>query len=84
MSKPLPHHVRSSLERARDLHDRAAADYEKCLEFSTLMAKLLDQLEDGGHQREAKKVMSLLLDCSPREGVRCEKSTLVGERVKKL
>ncbi|MBE0618939.1 MAG: hypothetical protein IH608_13610 [Proteobacteria bacterium] len=84
MSKPLPHEVRHGLKRARDLHDRAAADYGKCLEFNALLAKLLDQLEDGGHHREARKIMSLLLECSPKEGARCDKSILVGERVKKL
>ena len=84
MNKPLPHDVRFGLERARDLHDRAAADYAKCVEFNALLARLLDRLEDGGHRREAQKVMSLLLECSPREGVRCDKSNLVGERVKKL
>lgn len=84
MNEPLPHDVRSSLARARALHDRAASDYAKCLEFNALLAGLLDRLEDGGHRREARRVMSLLLECSPREGVRCDKSTLVGERVKKL
>lgn len=84
MSKPLPHDVRSSLARARELHDRAASDYGKCLEFNALLARLLARLEDGGHLREARRVMSLLLECSPREGARCDKSTLVGEGVKKL
>jgi len=84
MSKALPNEFRPSLERARELHDRTASDYGKCLEFNALLAQLLDRLEDGGHLREAEKVMSLLLDCSPRGGVRCDKSTLVGERVKKL
>ncbi len=84
MSRPLPHDLRSTLERSRELHDRATSDYAKCQEFNALLAGLLDRLEDGGHRREAAKVMSLLLECSPREGVRCDKSTLVGERVKKL
>lgn len=84
MSNPLPNELRSDLERARDLHERATADYAKCLEFNALLARLLDELEDGGHQRHAKKVMSLLLECSPREGVRCDRSALVGELVKKL
>jgi hypothetical protein len=84
MSKPLPIDIISGLERARSLHDRAACDYGKCLEFNAVLAKLLDQLEDGGHHREAEKIMSLLLECSPKEGARCDKSILVGERVKKL
>lgn len=84
MSRPLPHDLRSGLEHARGLHDRTAADYTKCLEFNALLANLLDRLEDSGHHREAARIMALLLDCTPREGVRCEKSTAVGERVKKL
>lgn len=84
MSRPLPPDVRSSLERARELHDRAAADYAKCREFNGLLARLLDQLEDGGHRREAQRVMALPLECSPREGGHCDQSTLVGQGVRKL
>lgn len=62
----------------------AVYGYAQCLQFNALLAGLLDRLEDGGHDREARKVMALLLDRSPREGARCEKSTAVGERVRKL
>ena len=84
MSSPLPSDIRTGLERARALHDRAASDYTKCLEFNALLSQLLDRLEDGGHRREAEEVMSLLLECSPREGVRCDNALRIGDRVKKL
>ncbi|MEW6490407.1 MAG: hypothetical protein AB1578_21165 [Thermodesulfobacteriota bacterium] len=47
MNKPLPHDVRSGLARAREIHDRAASDYAKCLEFNALLAGLPDRLEDA-------------------------------------
>lgn len=76
--------LRSDLDRVRALHDRAVADYAKCLEFNRLLAELLDRLEEAGHRREADRVMALLIDCSPKAGVHCDKATSVGDRLKKL
>lgn len=66
------------------LHQRASADYQKCLEFNKLMSELLARLEDAGHYRLADRVMGILIDCNPRDGAHCDKSTQVGERVKRL
>ncbi|MDF1556196.1 MAG: hypothetical protein P1P84_24210 [Deferrisomatales bacterium] len=84
MSEELSEEIRRDLDRARDLHDRAAADYAQCMEFNQLMADLMDRLEDSGCTRRAGQIMSLLLDCSPKDGARCDKSTLVGDRIKKF
>ena len=84
MAKDLSPNLERDLERARELHDRAASDYTQCLEFNRLMADLLDRLEDDGHHRRAGKVMTLLLECNPKEGARCDKATLVGEKVRKM
>ncbi len=72
------------MKRACLLHQRATSDYEKCVEFSSLMSNLLARLEDAGCYRIADKVMTVLLDCNPKEGASCEKATLVGERMKKI
>lgn len=72
------------LQKACALHERATSDYQKCVEFSKLMSDLLARLEDAGCHRDADRVMTILLDCNPKEGCSCEKATIVGERMKKL
>lgn len=84
MAKELPSDIRQDLERACSLHQRATSDYEKCVEFNKLMSELLARLEDGGHYRLADRVMTILLECSPKEGSSCDKASITGERVQKL
>ncbi len=82
--KQLPDDIRADLDRACALHDRAVADYDKCLEFNKLLSNLLVRLEDEGYDSTAGKVMTLLLQCNPKAGTKCDKSTLVGEKIKKI
>ncbi|MFC1523359.1 hypothetical protein ACFL6N_01080 [Thermodesulfobacteriota bacterium] len=82
--KELPTDIKQDLERACILHQRASSDYEKCVEFSKLMSDLLARLEDAGQYRLADRVMTILLDCNPKEGSSCEKATVVGDRMKRL
>ncbi len=84
MTKELPGDIKRDLERACALHKRATSDYQKCLEFSKLMSDLLGRAEDAGCNRLADRIMTILLDCNPKEGSSCEKSTLVGEKMKKF
>ncbi len=84
MAEEIPEDIKEDIERAISLHQRASSDYQKCLEFNKLMSGLLARLEDAGCDRTADKVMSILLDCNPKEGSHCDKATLVGEKVKKL
>ncbi len=84
MAETIPEDIQKDLEKAANLHLRASSDYKKCLEFNKLMSDLLARLEDAGCDRMADKVMSILLDCNPREGAHCDKATLIGEKVKKL
>ncbi len=48
------------------------------------MSDLLARLEDAGCFKTADKVMIILLDCNPKIGAHCEKSTVVGQITKKL
>jgi hypothetical protein len=82
--KELPDNIQKDLEKACILHQRATSDYEKCVEFNKLMAGLLARLEDEGHYRVADRVMTILLDCNPKEGSSCEKATISGDRVNKF
>ena len=84
MTKELPEDIQQDLEEACSLHERATSDYEKCVQFNKLMSSLLARLEDAGNYRLADRVMTILLDCSPKEGSSCEKASITGERVKKL
>jgi len=80
----LPDDIKKDLEKAALLHLRTSSDYNKCIEFNKLMSDLLTRLEDGGHFKMADRIMTILLDCNPKEGSSCEKSSLVAERVKKF
>ena len=84
MAEDLPDDIKKDLERARELHTRTSSDYAKCVEFSALMSDLLGRMEDGGFYRAADKVMTILLDCNPKEGSSCEKSSRVAERMTKF
>lgn len=54
------------------------------IEFSNLMSNILARLEDALCYQMADKVMSVLLDCNPKIGAHCEKSTVVAPVTKKL
>ena len=84
MTKELPDNIQKDLEKACILHKRATSDYEKCVEFNKLTSGLLARIEDTGHYRLADRMMTILLDCNPKEGSSCEKATITGERVKKF
>ena len=84
MTETISDDIKKDLEKACALHQRAVSDYEKCVEFSKTMSDLLLRLEDADCVRIADKVMTVLLDCNPKEGAHCDKATLVGERMKKF
>jgi hypothetical protein len=84
MTKEIPDNIQKDLEKACILHKRATSDYEKCVEFNKLTSGLLARIEDAGHYRLADRMMTILLDCNPKEGSSCEKATITGERVKKF
>ena len=80
----LPEDIQRDLEKACALHQRAVADYAQCEKFSRLMSDLLARLEDAGCFTTADKVMRILLDCQPKTGTHCEKSTIISQITKKL
>ena len=83
MAEIIPQDIKEDLGKAVGLHQRATSDYEKCLEFNKLMSDLLGRLEDAHCDKMADRVMSILMDCNPKQGTSCEKSSLVGDKVKK-
>jgi len=84
MPEKIPQDIKEDLDKAASLHQRASADYEKCVEFNRLMSDLLGRLEDAGCHKTADKVMGILLDCNPKQGAQCEKSARIGDKMKKF
>ena len=84
MNESIPDDIKVDLKKACFLHERAVSDYEKCMEFSKLMTDLLARIEDVNCYKTADKVMSILLDCNPKIGAHCDKSTIVAQVIKKL
>ena len=84
MTEIIPQDIQQDLEKAALLHQRTSADYQKCLEFNKLMADILARLEDAGCSRTADRVMSILLDCNPREGAHCDHSSRIGDKMQKF
>ena len=64
------------------LHEQAVCDHEKCREFSGKLFDFLVRLEDLKYYRTADRLMSILINCSPKEASHCEKASLVGEAMK--
>lgn len=82
MTEKLPDEVIKELECVSRLHEQAVCNHDKCREFSESLSGLLVRLEDMGFYRTADRLMSVLINCSPKEASHCEKSTLVGEMMK--
>ena len=83
-NQQIPDDIKKDLECACALHQRAVSDYAKCVEFSKIMSDVLVRLEDAECDHIAGKVMSILIECNPKEGTHCDKATLVGEKMKKF
>ena len=84
MDEKIPDDIKKDLEKACILHERAVSDYPQCIEFSKLMSDILARLEDARCYQMADKVMAVLLDCNPKTGAHCEKSSVVAQIVAKL
>jgi hypothetical protein len=84
MAETIPEEIQKDLARAAELHLRASADFEKCQEFNRLMSGLLVRLEDAGCFRTADKVMSVLIDCTPKAGCQCDKANRIGDKMKRF
>ncbi len=84
MPEIIPDDVKRDLEKAVSLHQRATSDYAQCEEFSRLMSSVLARLEDAECYNTADKIMGILLECNPKCGSHCEKSSHVANLTQKL
>jgi hypothetical protein len=84
MVEKIPEDVIKDLEFLCQLHEQAVCDHDKCREFSENLSELLIRLEDMEFYRSADRIMSILLNCKPKEASHCEKANLVGEMLKEI
>lgn len=80
----VPEEVIKDLQFICQLHEEAICNHDKCKEFSESLSLLLIRLEDIKLYRMADRVMSVLLNCKPKEASHCEKANLVGEMMKEI
>lgn len=84
MAEKLPPEFIKELEYVSRLHEQAVCDHEKCREFSERLSAFLVKVEDMKFYRTADRLMSILINCSPKEASHCEKANLVGEMMKEV
>jgi hypothetical protein len=84
VDKNLPNDIVKNLQSVSQLHEQAVCNYDKCKEFSGRLSELLIRLEDMKYYRTADRLMSILLNCKPKEASHCEKATLVNTMMKEI
>lgn len=84
IEKNVPSEIIKDLQFVCQLHEQAVCNHEKCREFSESLSDLLVRLEDMKFYRMADRLMSILINCKPKEASHCEKANLVGEMMKEV
>jgi hypothetical protein len=82
IEKNIPNEVIQDLDYISHLHEQAVSNHDKCREFSEKLSEFVIMLEDMKLYRIADKLMSILINCKPKEASHCEKANLVGEMMK--
>ncbi|AKB68237.1 hypothetical protein [Methanosarcina mazei] len=84
MVENVPTEIVKDLQSVCQLHEQAVCNHDKCRKFSESLSELLVRLEDMKFYRTADRLMSILINCSPKEASHCEKANLVGEMMKEI
>lgn len=84
MRENIPSEIVKDLQSACQLHEQAICNHNKCKEFSESLSELLVKFEEMKFYRTADRLMSILLNCKPKEASHCEKANLVGEMMKEI
>jgi hypothetical protein len=80
----IPNDILKDLQSVCQLHEQAVCNHDKCREFSESLSELLVRVEDMKFYRIADRLMSVLLNCKPKEASHCEKATLVETMIKEI
>ncbi len=84
MVENVPAEIVKDLQSVCKLHEQAICNHDKCREFGESLSELLVRLEDMKFYRTADRLMSILLNCKPKEASHCDKANLVGEMIKDI
>lgn len=76
MAEKLPSELIKEFECVNRLHEQAVCDHEKCREFSERLSAFLVRVEDTKYYRTADRVMSILINCSPKKPLTAKKQRL--------
>ncbi len=82
LDKNIPNKVIQELQSISYLHEQAVRNHDKCREFGEKLSDFVVRLEDMKLYRISDKLMSILINCKPKEASHCEKANLVGEMMK--
>jgi hypothetical protein len=82
IEKNIPSEVIQELHSISLLHEQAVNNHDRCREFSEKLSDFIIRLEDLKLYRLVDKLMSILINCKPKEASHCEKANLVGEMMK--
>jgi len=64
------------------LHEQAICNHDKCREFSEILSEPLVKLEDMKFYQTFDLLMSILINCKPKEASHCEKANIVESMIK--
>lgn len=67
MVENIPTEIVKDLRSVCQLHEQAICNHDKCREFSASLSEFLVRLEDMKFYRTADRLMSILLNCKPKE-----------------
>ncbi len=84
MVENIPEDIVKDFQFVCHLHEQAVCDHDKCREFSEYLSELLIRFEDMEFYRLADRIMSILLNCKPKDASHCEKANLVGAMLKEI
>lgn len=84
IERNIPSDIVTDLQSISQLHEQAVCNHDKCREFSERLSELLVGLEDMKFYRTADRLMSILINCKPKEAPHCENATIVGEMMKEI
>lgn len=76
--------ILNEVQALRQLHGDALCDIEKCRQFGSRMALLLDRLEELGESSLANRAMDILMVCSPKTASHCENSSRTSDMLEHL
>ncbi len=80
----IPNEILKDLQHLCQLHQQAVCNHDKCRGFSEILSELLVRLEDMKFYQTADRLMSILINCKPKEASHCEKANIVESMIKEV